>query len=97
MEVIQVKHVGIIFRDLEQRKIAGYARLAKPEDTVITTVEQADAYLGPKFTEGETCHKLSLSLCDTMACVNVQEIEGGECISYVYPLDTVARIMIIHK
>ena len=41
-EVIQAKHVGIIFRDLEQRKVAGHTRLAKEYDTAITTVEQAD-------------------------------------------------------
>ncbi|QBQ76729.1 hypothetical protein KAW1A4500_00023 [Escherichia phage vB_EcoP_KAW1A4500] len=96
-EVIQAKHVGIIFRDLEQRKVAGHTRLAKEEDTAITTVEQADTYRGPEFTQGETCHQLSLSLCDTMASVNVQEVEDGECVSYVYPLDTIARIKVVHK
>lgn len=32
-----------------------------------------------------------------MTNVTVQEVEDGECVSYLYPLDTIARIKVVHK
>ena len=89
---MKLKHVGIIFRDLGQRKVAGNARLGKEEDKGVTTQEQADNYRGPEFTLGESCFDLDVEVSNGCFLVCVQEEEYGGIVSYWYPLDTIARI-----
>lgn len=87
-----IKELGIIFRDREQQRIAGKARLEKEDDNGVTTVEQAEAYRGPTFIVGETCDHLDFTVENGLFVVMVTE--GEDKSSYMYPLDTLARVHI---
>ncbi len=90
---MKVSQVKLIFKDLALRKATANIRLANPEDTEIATVEDRDAYLGPIFIEGETCEDLHCVIRD--GTVNVNFIEGGERISYVYPQSDLGRTRLV--
>lgn len=49
------------------------------------------------FIEGKNCKQLSLSLRDTRVSVHMQGAKEGECVSYIYPLNTIAHITVTHK
>lgn len=49
------------------------------------------------FVEGQNCQQLSLSLRDTRVSVHMQGTHEGECVSYIYPRDAIARIKVVHK
>lgn len=85
-----IKELGIIFRDREQQRIAGKARLEKEDDNGVTTVEQAEVYRGPTFIAGETCDSISYWVSEGAVHVHIKE--GDNTLSYIYPLDTVARV-----
>lgn len=70
---------------------AGAARLAKEDDNDVVTEEQAKAYRGASFVEGEGCQSLHVVYRDGLACVNFVN-EAGERVNYDYPIHTLKRI-----
>lgn len=89
------KEVEVIFKDSDAAKKAGAQRLANDEDKGITTKEQAVAYRGPYFTEGQGISNLHLSVDGQLAIVSGNQTEGkdkGKLVRYMYPLAGIARI-----
>ncbi|AWD90649.1 hypothetical protein [Pseudomonas phage Nerthus] len=70
---------------------AGAARLAKSDDEVVTTAEQAKAYTGPVFVEGPGTEDLHVVYRDGFVCVNFKDDKGDRA-NYDFPMHTVARV-----
>lgn len=88
---MKCKVVEIILKP-EDAKAAGRARLAKEDDTEITSTMQAETYRGPVFIENDTTTKaLHLMYRDGVACVNFEN-EEGDRVNYDYPIADLKRI-----
>lgn len=78
--------------DSVSARSAASKRLCNPDDTGVTTHEEAELYQGPTFEEnGSDCIDLHIVYRDGLCCVNFIN-EDGVRINYDYPICTLKRI-----